>query len=245
MKIEDFLKRLRLNVYEKAAYLALSKIGEAKAAELCRLANVPYGRIYDSLAHLEQLGLISVLPSQPKIYKIIPPKKAFKLILQQERRELQQLEQQVARIEIKTTEKRIPPELLIIRGRAKYHELTALMSNTVKSELLIAIEKAEGQTAPLRFPVLRAIERGVKVKLMLAKITAESKENIKELKANGAEVRVIPFSNLRLLIKDRNETILSIVEESKDRTSIYSANKDFAKSMASFFDALWQRSQKI
>jgi hypothetical protein len=51
---------------------------------------------------------------------------------------------------------------------------------------------------------------------------------------------------LRLQVVDRKEAQITIVDpKTKDRISIYTSNKDFANSMAIFFDSLWEKSENI
>ena len=60
------------------------------------------------------------------------------------------------------------------------------------------------------------------------------------------DIKLYPMKGLRLLIKDREEVVQSIVDpKSKDRISIYTRNEDYAKSMATFFDSLWEKSEEI
>ena len=52
------LSLLGLNLYETNAYKALILLGEATAAQTSKESEVPYGRIYDVLAALEQKGFV-------------------------------------------------------------------------------------------------------------------------------------------------------------------------------------------
>jgi hypothetical protein len=57
-RIRDYLKRLGLSEYDVRAYVALLQAGPSKVTDLVRLAQVPQKRIYQVLAHLDDLRLV-------------------------------------------------------------------------------------------------------------------------------------------------------------------------------------------
>jgi hypothetical protein len=116
---------------------------------------------------------------------------------------------------------------------------------TLKSEFLgVAQDLAHPQS--VTYLTVRAKKQNKKVKIVLAKITKENRSIVKGYLKKGIGIKLYSMKGLRLLIKDREEVVQSIVEpKSKERISIYTRNKDYAKSMATFFDSLWEKSKKI
>ena len=95
-------------------------------------------------------------------------------------------------------------------------------------------------------PTHRALKRGVRIRRLLRAVSPQNKNIVKENIKLGEEVRQKTLSGLRLNIIDRKEAIISIVDpQSKNRISIYTSNKDFANSVAIFFESLWDKSDKI
>lgn len=79
--LEDFLKSLKLSNYEIRGYLALLKSEYLTAKELGRKAKIPIGRIYDVLISLNELGMIEIQESHPKVYKAVSPNITFQNII--------------------------------------------------------------------------------------------------------------------------------------------------------------------
>lgn len=95
---EDMIKKLMLfglNTYEARAYMALVLRGTATASELSDISGVPYTRIYDVLATLENKGFIVTFPGKPIKYKAIHPRQALegikKLLIEDYQRKLREL----------------------------------------------------------------------------------------------------------------------------------------------------------
>jgi sugar-specific transcriptional regulator TrmB len=81
------LQETGLNKYEAASYLFLAESGVSDANTVSEYANVPLGKIYETLASLKARGLIEVQDSRPKKYKAVPPGKAFKGLYEQKKKE--------------------------------------------------------------------------------------------------------------------------------------------------------------
>ncbi len=68
------LKQLGLTTYEAKAYLALVLRGTATASEICDISGIPYTRIYDVLASLENKGMAVTIPGRPLKFRAIDPR---------------------------------------------------------------------------------------------------------------------------------------------------------------------------
>ena len=67
------VQRLGLSEYQTRAYLALVKMGPAKASELSFFAQVPRTKTYGVVRELERKGLIHVIPGKPELYSAVSP----------------------------------------------------------------------------------------------------------------------------------------------------------------------------
>lgn len=91
------LLNLGLNRYEAGAYVALTRRGRATGAEVARIAGLPRQRIYDVLDGLVGWGLATVEPGRPAYYAAVDPNQAIALLLDAQRRALEEFEQEAAR----------------------------------------------------------------------------------------------------------------------------------------------------
>ena len=69
MSLEELLDKLGLTKYESNAYYYIIKNGSAEAGEITRDANIPNGKIYETLNKLESYGFIEIQHSRPKKYQ--------------------------------------------------------------------------------------------------------------------------------------------------------------------------------
>lgn len=246
MEIGELTNKFGLSRYEKQAYLALLILGRSKSREVSKESKVSYGRIYEILEKLEQRGLVSIIPTEPKTFEAIEPRLAFKMILEQKKQELKKLEGEIkdVKIPLKKLQRKEEDKTLILHGTQKYMGVVMKMNEDAKNEML----SIPGiYTASLANKILyqRALKRGVKCR-KIVRFEGFNKQAVRENIALGEEIRQNELKGLRLKIVDRNEALLSIVDPiSKDRISIYTTNKDFANSMAIFFESLWDKSKQL
>ena len=82
LDIINLLKKIGFSNSEALVYLELVKCHKANANVLCTATNIKDSKIYGILAKLEQLGLLTVELSSPKIYHILPLAEGLENILQ-------------------------------------------------------------------------------------------------------------------------------------------------------------------
>ena len=71
--LREFLSSANLSTYEINAYILLLQSNKIlKAREISNNSNVPYGRIYEVLETLRENGMIEIIESRPKKYKVLP-----------------------------------------------------------------------------------------------------------------------------------------------------------------------------
>lgn len=68
----ETLRRFGLSEYAARAYLALLDLGTTEARDVSRLSNVPLAKVYSTLEHLQEKGLVLVSPETPKKYTPVP-----------------------------------------------------------------------------------------------------------------------------------------------------------------------------
>ena len=77
----ETLKILGLTEYEAKSYIALNRIGMAKATDIHTASGVPRSAVYGTLAKLEEKGLIETEYGKPMRYKSIEPSNAIKKLI--------------------------------------------------------------------------------------------------------------------------------------------------------------------
>lgn len=246
MNLNDMIKELGLSEYEKKAYLALLQLGRSKSKAVSRHSKVSYGRIYEILEKLEQKGLIMIQPTKPKTFQALDPKTAFSRIIAKRHERLDDMKKSLDEIKIPMAiPLSVEDKTEILHGKEKQISIIKELHNKAEKEILL-IPGVYQPGIPRHIVTLRALKKGIKIRLIVRQVTKKNRKMIEEGKALGEEVRLNEFHGLRMIIMDSKEAMISIVDENTgQRISIHTTNEDFSASMASFFDVLWKKSKKF
>ncbi|MDD1779079.1 MAG: hypothetical protein LUQ65_13010 [Candidatus Helarchaeota archaeon] len=181
--LEEFLRSLGLSNYEIRGYLALLKTEYLTAKELGRKAKIPIGRIYDVLEKLNEIGMIEIQESHPKVYKAVSPNLTFQNLIKHvkddSRRRVesymsqaQLLEAKIARSNLWFKEESPGTFWSTAFGTAAVMNLYTKKLDELQEELLMTgfLNRATVKIVPygkdLFLGLLHAVERGVKLKML-------------------------------------------------------------------------------
>jgi len=247
MIVEEFLDEIGLSQYEKKTYLTLLRIGNSKSRKIAKESGVSYGRIYEILDKLEEKGLVTIIPTKPKTFDAIDPKIAFDLLLKREEDKLYKLKKEIDSLKVpdKSVSSVEEDKTLVLKGKQKQISMISEMHERAKKEILL-IPGVYKPTIARNIATLRALNRGVKMKKLIRKVNPENFNILKESAKLGEKIKKTYLPGLRLIVTDDKEAMISIVNpKTKDRISIYTTNKEFAKSISVFFNSIWESSKKI
>jgi len=249
MELSQFIDSLEFNSYEKKAILYLASVESSDAIDLGRKANIPQGRVYSVLNELKAKGIIEVVPSKPKKYKIENIKSSLNVYLQKYKADIAEKIGRITLLELKPKALDYSPSSSVTYFSGREEHLNALINvrNTAKKELLQMAPIFKGTFAS-RLSLQHALERGVKVKILIAGITEENRGKIKICLDNGAEIRKTQSPELlSLTIKDNQELLLSVEDYTKEeeRVVMLSRSKSLLEAMRQTFFKLWNKSKKV
>jgi len=238
------LRDLGLTDYETRAYLSLLEMGVLTASQVSENADVPYSKVYETLASLERKGWIETEHGRPTRYYPKAPSEALaKTKLQQEEKVktwektiLEELEPFYERREI-----REKPDIWILRGEfnilAKLKELV----EKTKSELMIAAPTLPKALADAVTPFISHLQSAnVKIQIMISR---KAKEWDAQKLAEVAEVRIRDNMFGGGAIADGKEAMLFLGED-KPTLIIWSNHLGLVKFAKDYFQYLWNSSEK-
>ncbi len=251
-KIKDF----GLNSYEAKLWTALLSRGVATAGELSDIANVPRSRSYDVLESLERKGFVIMKLGKPIKYIAVPPseviervKKNIKDDADKQAQVLEKLKKSELLTELNALfsngiETIDPVDLTgALKGRKNIYNQLASMVKQAKKNILIMtnenglVRKAEA----LKNHLLRAKERGVKIKIVTSNI---SKNNAAVKKLQSASQIKYGKPAARFIIVDNKNVLLLASDDEKVHPDydfgVWVNTEHFAKSMVGLFDRVWQ-----
>ena len=250
MKLASFLDSVKLNLYEKEVILYLSSVYSADARTVYKNTKVPIGRVYSVLEELREKGFVSVVPTSPKKYRIVNVKDSLRQYIIRKKTALDQKLDCIEDLEIQpksiSRDKR-GPSVVVLNGREEHLSAIISLRESSGTELLQIAPFFKGSTAS-RISMRRALIRGVKIRIIVKKMTDENRKNIEYGMKYGADIRQLDSPDpLSVLIKDSSEFLLGVQDcrNQEERMTILSTNKALLLSIKDTFLDQWKLSKPI
>lgn len=248
MDLELFLNHLSLDKYSKAALVFLSSIDSASATSIVKNAQIPQGRVYSVLNSLKQKGLVSLIPEKPKKYTANNIKKRLENYLVEQQSFLEEKKSLVSSISLNpaiiTENKR---SLVFYSGRTEHMRARALLRDAAKKEIIMMAPLFVGSFST-NLSKIRALERGVKMRVLVYKVTPENNSIINECLKRGAKVRATGKPEMvSMLIKDGEELLLGVhnYKNNEERATVQSQSKDLINALMVYFEKEWVNAKPI
>ena len=265
MQNERLLQEIGLNAYEAAAYLSLLKLGVSEASATYRDSEVPYGKIYSVLESLIGKGFVEVQTSRPKKFRAIDPELALDTLFERKKaeveREMEVLKDSVE--EAKDALKAVPTQ----KRKDEFFWTTAITESEIKKfavSIYSEVKKSICVIPPvfgisivfyLLPEITKAIDRGVRIKLMisprfmsLASMLSYQKSETLEKLQKGLDIRVVQNFNSCFGIVD-DSTVVLFHPHPADRDRVLSVVKirdtGLAKNLKEEFELLWKSGEKL
>jgi len=248
--MDDLLSSMGFTGYERAVIKTLSSVESSGATAIVKRSRVPQGRIYGILEVLRQKGVIEVIPTSPKRYRIDDLRAA--LVRHVRQREEALASSMSAIRSLRTPSRDIAPDtkshsVRMMTGREEHIAATSGLADAAKDDL--------SQVAPLfvgsfasRSSLLAAAERGVRVRVIVGTVTDKNRARIDECLRCGISVRVLREPQLlSMVLRDREEFLLGVQDHRKDeeRLTLRGQNPGILKMLSDTFERDWKRSREI
>jgi sugar-specific transcriptional regulator TrmB len=250
------LIELGLTLNEARCYLALLSSGPATAAELAKISGVPRPKVYATLKLLEQRGFS--YPSGDRItrFRAVDPELALNEMArarEHERRLADERERQVRADLIRALP--APPE-------PAAPDRDEIMRLTGPGEATIAVYERMIDTAKRRVDIvhglptlqdpshfnrfeLRALKRGVQVRVLLPDRDLAIKHRIGELIEAGGEARFTDGAPLKLVICDGAEALAALrnPDDTSHPTCVAIGHTDLVTPLQLLFNREWRKAK--
>ncbi|MFX1516058.1 MAG: TrmB family transcriptional regulator [Promethearchaeota archaeon] len=189
----NLMTTVGLSLPRARIYLELVKIKESTAGDLCRATGVKDSRIYHILTELEQLGLIMVQTSTPKLYTVVPLKEGLDNLRERLENEFNQKKEAIKELNLRLTPLfesivSIPSTIaLIIKGRKNIINKIHYELPRAENEILIRFPNYQ-----LFFnfePILLELQkRGVRINAGMCKMS------VKDLREKSDRIPELPLT---------------------------------------------------
>jgi len=188
---------------------------------------VPYGRIYDILASLEEKGLVRTVPEKTKKYVASDPEKLH-TIIDSKIKSLMEIDTKVKELK-KVYEENEKEPVAVVKGKGNFYKIAKEIKEAEKYEYNIKYN----------FELHHEFIRGANDKITnriehknIGRIDKETEKAIKEWKTIHKEIKPIENEGVAMSIVDDEEVMIALI---KSNTTMLIRDKAFAKIMKQLF----------
>lgn len=246
----DFFKDLDFSEYEAKTLSSLIKLKLGNPKQISLDSGVPQNKLYAILKNFEKLGILALLPNEPKKYQLINIRTFINNKIKEKQEELRQLKNNSKKIEL-IENKDEQAVFSLIKGQKTIMNKLAEANKNVNKEILGVQRNWKIWGQGLR-EMKQSVKRGVNVKL----IGVVNKDNIKkvlEWKKVGCKIRVYnkDFGEypLRFSIFDNKYARITIgkpeIQNPKDYITIWTDSKALIRLLKNQFLEMWKNSVPV
>lgn len=239
MKEIELLIDCGFNLYESRIIHALNKLEKASAKEIENISQVPKNKIYEILNLLLKKGVVQLLPTKPKKYRLINLKQNIKDNLKEKKKKIVSLEKSINQI-LKHPKKNtmlFEEKFWLLSGEtAMVNKIIEAVDKTQK-ESIAFIDFWSAKNSNLR-AARDALKRGVKF-YFLGPINKKTLPIVNEYRRLGIEVKHYDVASAGYSIFDSKYVQLRL--SNNKLLSMWIENEDFAKIMRKHFFEIWNK----
>jgi sugar-specific transcriptional regulator TrmB len=231
------LTEIGLTANEARVYESLLNLGKTTAAQICKDARVPYGRIYNILASLELKGLVKTIPEATKKFVPSDPK-AIELYIAEKRKKLDEAEKKIKEYKI-IYEEHEKEAVQLAQGTHTFYKIFNAMK---PAETYAYSIKYNFDTHPSIIRDLKRIRANKIEYKVLGRVDKETKDNIKFLNKYHQIVKPISNEGVAISIVDDQEMFICLI---KSNTTMLIKDVPFIKLMKELFINYYEHQKPI
>ena len=232
-------KLLGLNDYEARAFLALARLGRARAVTIAKESGIPTGRVYDVLRMLELKGLVARQGSE---YVIVDPVKSLSRKAQEvmiraheQSREIQKLAHSLASI----VPQAATEEVRVLYGVEKSISAATAALDTCRDPPYFTVYKAIeklGEYWPALSLLIDRLQPGTRI--LVHSLPPDALDALDQLLEKGVEVARHPGVIMDMMVAC-DTVLIGVPSSSHGAVSILVVNRIFAEGLRRRLDELW------
>ncbi len=247
--MERKLRELGLTDYEIKCYLTLIRYGSLNGLKLSRLSNIPQGKVYHIANRLNEKGFVSLIDASPKLFKAVNPSICIPHIISNEKERLEEIEKELPdqinelkKLELKDQE--TDERITVLRGKKNASSIVQYIYRTAKRSLDIMFTCETLSPVSQRL-LIKAQQNNVKLRIIIT--TKNNPGLLNNLKKLGFSIRYYPVQEIRIFIKDDEESIQMLVSQKDllDRTNIFIQSKELTNALKYYYEAIWKKAKII
>jgi sugar-specific transcriptional regulator TrmB len=254
-EILETLRKFGLSDYESRAYTALVFKGPSRAGEVCREADVPQSKIYETLTCLMEKQLIEMFDGRPKEFKAVSPDIVLKGFIDEKAEEFRSLKTTVSSIinTLKPLEQEDVIEGVWTQKGEKSREVLNRLSSMIdrSHDYVYDITRDFSYSTRYRESIKSCLKRKVKVMtICIGGVNESNYFNAKWYESCGLPVRVFEAKiHPRILVVDGKEVSIRLDNDPlRNRftfQSIWSQDPSLVKVFDTYVKSIWSIAKSV
>lgn len=261
------LESLGLSGYEGRALAHLLLQGPRAGPDIARDADIPFGRVYDTLHALQDRGLVAPGSGRPRIYTAIPASAVPGRLLASRRRDLQHQEQKASQetARLEAALRGLPsrgspsPQMYGVRiGEDASREFLVEATHAATASICayLSLERVSQADLALFEAFRLAIERGVPTRLLLRRAdvdyllstpyVGQVLDALRPHLGDALQVRLASGDSPAFSVLDGERVVLGLrnpLAPDSYFAVVHLEDRAFASDLQGKFDAMWRKGQ--
>ena len=243
--LSSSLVKLGLTPDEAKCYLNLLEQGSLAADSLAKSIKILPNAVYRLTKGLKKKGFIVELETHPAKFQAIPPSVAVEAYSKNQAKILEELKTSAINdLSLKSSTNQT--KIDVLTGKNAMFTKGAELINIAKKEVLI-ISIGEPVPDEIKLANRDAIERNVKIKLLVHKYDKNNQDLLKSWVKMGLEVRHFKDWGYHLSVTDGKIALLATnnPKNTEERTSMVIYNENLANALRNYFYSIWEKALPI
>ncbi len=249
MNKHNFFKSLGFSEYESKVLITLIKLQVANPKEISFDSGVPQNKLYKILKDFEKEGILSIILTEKKRYKLINLESFINNKIKEKENKLKELKRNSKFI--KNLENEDEFIFSLIKGQKSIMNKLAENNSKTKKEI-IGVQRNWKFWSKGAEAMKDTLKRGVDVKL-IGVVNKETKKKVLEWKKIGCKVKQynkkFGENPLRFTIFDNKEARITIgkpeISDPKNYITIWTKSKPIINVLRAQFETMWKDSEKL
>jgi sugar-specific transcriptional regulator TrmB len=246
----EFFQEIGFSEYEAKTLVSLIKLGKANPKEINLDSQVPQNKLYSIIKKFINLGILAIIPTEPKKYQLINIKTFIQERIKEKEEQTRKLKENSRQIE-NLEEKEEQAVFSLIKGQKAIMNRLAEENSKVEKEILGVQRNWKFWGEGIR-AMQSAIKRGVDVKL-IGEVDEKNIEIVNEWKKIGCKIRKYnkKFGEypLRFSIFDNKTARITIgkpeISNPEDYITIWTDSKPLIAMLRKQFLDMWKECEKF
>ncbi|MGD6934820.1 MAG: TrmB family transcriptional regulator [Candidatus Bathyarchaeia archaeon] len=250
------LTQLGLTIFQAQVYLTLAKLGNATAKTVASIDNLDRANVYRVLSDLQKLNLVEKMLTKPINFKALPIKEGIQMLLENRKKEQQEIELKTKEIIEKYKKINIEKTVedcqfsLIPENKAILRKIREMNENCQEFYDLIFYGRAFFEIVDdMKIYFKKLFKRGVKMRFIV--YLNEGEKLYKDLSSLPRNKHLAirytskPPSTM-LLLCDKKEALINTTSSMHIKeTSLWSNNPVMVSILQDHFNQRWQEAKQI